>query len=297
MKNDGCGGSNARMTPEISYQSARDGYPLVARVWKPANATVRVILIHGIVSHSGWYLRSCEYLADHEIEVHALDRRGSGLSFGDRGDVHQFDQWLQDFDDYMAGLNASLPTIVLGISWGGKMAALLASRQSQKQFGKENTIVGAGLICPGIYAFQQVSWVKQWLVRTAACMGLGKQRVSIPLSDPLLFTNSSFYQDYIRDDPFTLRKITIRFAAADLELNRRVRACAEQIQIPIFLMLAGQERIVDNDRTRMFWDRVASSQKTLVEYPDAAHTLEFEQDPSSYLRDLHTSIKQLTSGR
>lgn len=78
MKNDGCGGSNARMTPEISYQSARDGYPLVARVWKPANATVRVILIHGIVSHSGWYLRSCEYLADHEIEVHALDRRGSG---------------------------------------------------------------------------------------------------------------------------------------------------------------------------------------------------------------------------
>ena len=47
------------------------------------------------------------------------------------------------------------------------------------------------------------------MVRTAACMGLGKQRVSIPLSDPLLFTNNSFYLDYIRDDPF-LRQITIR---------------------------------------------------------------------------------------
>ncbi|MFO0180366.1 MAG: serine aminopeptidase domain-containing protein, partial [bacterium] len=72
---------------------------MAARVWRQTNASVRVILIHGIVSHSGWYLRSCQHLADNAIEVHALDRRGSGLSFRDRGDSPHVDQWLQDFDD------------------------------------------------------------------------------------------------------------------------------------------------------------------------------------------------------
>jgi alpha-beta hydrolase superfamily lysophospholipase len=281
------------MAPEINYQPARDGYPMAARVWRQTNASVRVILIHGIVSHSGWYLRSCQHLADNAIEVHALDRRGSGLSFRDRGDSPHVDQWIQDFDDYLDGLSCQLPTVVLGVSWGGKLAALLAARQSINRRRNKSALAGVGLICPGIYAYQQVSLTKQWMVRMATWGGLVNQRVPIPLRDPALFTQSSFYKTYIRDDPFTLRKITVRFAVADLELNRLVRACAEQIQIPMFLMLAGQERIVDNDRTRMYWDRVASPQKAIVEYPDAAHTLEFEPDPRKYLHDLHTHIMHL----
>jgi alpha-beta hydrolase superfamily lysophospholipase len=274
------------MAPEILTKKVRDGYPLVTRVWQSTHASIRVIVIHGIVSHSGWYMRSCQYLAEQGYEVHALDRRGSGMNFQDRGDATTVFQWLDDFEDYMNGLNPTLPTVVLGISWGGKLAALLASRPSRH-------IVGSGLICPGIYAYQQVAMAKQWFIRAASKAGLGTLRVPIPLADPALFTNSSFYQTYIRDDPFTLRRVTIRFAAADLELNRMVRSCAHQIQIPMFLMLAGQERIVDNQRTLEFWNNVTSPIKELVEYPQAAHTLEFEADPSQYLNDLANCVRRL----
>ena len=108
----------------------------------------------------------------------------------------------------------------------------------------------------------------------------------IPLGDPALFTDTPRWRDYIRDDPLTLRRITLRFAQADLRLNRDARGAAGSIGCPILLMLAGRERIVDNVRTRRFFDRVAATDKTCLEYAEAAHTLEFEPDPTRYLDDL-----------
>jgi alpha-beta hydrolase superfamily lysophospholipase len=51
-------------------------------------------------------------------------------------------------------------------------------------------------------------------------------------------------------------------------------------------MLAGQDRIVDNARTRAYFDGVPSSKKRIIEYPEGHHTLEFDPDPSRYALDL-----------
>ncbi len=51
-------------------------------------------------------------------------------------------------------------------------------------------------------------------------------------------------------------------------------------------MLAGQDRIVDNTRTLEYFDRIAGREKTLISYPEAHHTLEFEPDPARYADDL-----------
>ena len=56
-------------------------------------------------------------------------------------------------------------------------------------------------------------------------------------------------------------------------------------------MLAGRDRIVDNDRTRAFVARLASADTTTIEYPEAHHTLEFEPDPGQYARDLISWIE------
>jgi alpha-beta hydrolase superfamily lysophospholipase len=50
--------------------------------------------------------------------------------------------------------------------------------------------------------------------------------------------------------------------------------------------LAGRDRIVTNRRTCAFWGRIAAAHTTLIEYPNAAHTLEFEPDPQPYFDDL-----------
>ncbi len=270
--------------PELIYQKASDGYPLAVRLWKPPHAVGRVIVVHGIVSHGGWYLRSCRFLAERHLEVHALDRRGSGLNFQERGDVSNAHRWLEDVEEYIDQLDPRLPTVLLGISWGGKLAAILSARD-------KSSLAGTGLICPGIFAHQQADSMQRFLLRAAASLGLAKRHVRIPLRDPKLFTDHPYYKVYIRDDPFTLRRITIQFANADFQLNRLARSSAMAIRRPLFLMLAGQDKIVNNERTLEFFDRVGSAQKNLIQYYAASHTLEFEADPSKYLTDLHSQVK------
>jgi acylglycerol lipase len=273
--------------PRLHYFTAADGYRFAVRVWVGPTVAGRVIVMHGIVSHGGWYLSSCRHLAAQGFEVHALDRRGSGLNMDARGDVNGYEIWLTDVESYLASLAPGIPTVLIGISWGGKLATELAKRHS-------HGLAGVAMICPGLFACQQAGLLQRSLLRFAGAAGLAGLRISIPLRDPALFTDTSNWRDYIRDDPLALRHITIRFALADLKLNGGARAAPERIHVPVLLMLAGRERIVDNLQTRDFFRRISSPDKAEIEYPRARHTLEFEPDAARYLNDLSTWVTRVT---
>ena len=44
-------------------------------------------------------------------------------------------------------------------------------------------------------------------------------------------------------------------------------------------------------------ESLASQDRTIIEYPEAHHTLEFEPDPSRYARDLIEWIERTTANR
>ena len=76
---------------KIEFYEAADGRRLAARMWDVASPPLaRVVFLHGITSHGGWYHRSGSHLASRDFEVHFLDRRGSGLNADQPGDV---DRW------------------------------------------------------------------------------------------------------------------------------------------------------------------------------------------------------------
>src|SRR5688500_158432 len=102
----------------IARYDCPDGYRCAVRIWKADAPLARAVLLHGIVSHGGWYSASCRRLAEAGIEVHFLDRRGSGLNAAGRGDVDRYETWLDDVEGYLAGLPADSPRLLLGISWG-----------------------------------------------------------------------------------------------------------------------------------------------------------------------------------
>jgi alpha-beta hydrolase superfamily lysophospholipase len=264
--------------PEIRYFTAADGYRFAVRVWDRPAAAGRVLVIHGIVSHGGWYLRSCRYLAEHGFEVHALDRRGSGLNLAARGDVPDCETWLTDVESYLASLAPGVPTILSGISWGGKVVAELAARNLPD-------VAGVAMTCPGVFACIEANLAQRSLLRAAGLAGLNGLRIAVPLRDPALITDTPRWRDYMRDDPLKVRRITIRLALADLKLTEFARAAPEHIRVPALLVLAGRERIVDNTRTLDWFRRFRSPDKTQITYPAAGHTVEFEPDPSAYLRD------------
>jgi alpha-beta hydrolase superfamily lysophospholipase len=281
--------------PGIDFYTAGDGRRLAARVWRTAQSPrARVVFLHGITSHGGWYEQIARHLAGAGFQVQFLDRRGSGLNANQPGDVDDWRTWIDDVAGWLgrvvnAGATGSqrcrLPTILCGISWGGKLAAAVARRHA-------GWVDGLALACPGIYSPYLPGVFRRAVLAAPAPRGLQNRRVRVPLRHPELFTGTAHWRDFIEHDPLALRSVTWRFAQEDRRLTRYARAAASFLHLPVLLMLAGRDRIVDNRRTREFFGQIPGNAKTLIEYPGAGHTLEFERDPSAYFADFSRWIER-----
>ncbi len=275
--------------PQIEFYSACDGRRLASRVWRTDGLPqARAVFLHGITSHGGWYDQAAKHLIRKGFDVHFLDRRGSGLNPLEIGDVDDWRTWLSDVASYLNHMveptatrsqPSRMPTILCGISWGGKLAAAIARRYAA-------LVDALVLICPGIYSPFMPRPFKRAILAARAPQRLQDRRLHIPLNRSDLFTDTLYWQEFIDRDPLALRRITWRFAQQDQRLTRFARASATFLHLPLLMILAGADRIVDNDRTRRFFGQSPTRRKTLIEYGGAGHTLEFERDPSTYFEDL-----------
>jgi acylglycerol lipase len=266
--------------PRIGFYSAHDGRRLAVRVWNGIDPPrARVVMLHGITSHGGWYERSCAHLNECGFEVHFLDRRGSGLNAEGRGDVDRHETWIDDVTTYLDTLGRERPVVLAGISWGGKLAAAVARRQP-------GLIQGLALITPGLYSQFEPNLLQRLALRIPVRERMQNRRLEIPLQPATLFSETPAWRKYVDQDPLSLREVTFRFVQNDNRLTRYAKQSASYIHTPTLMMLAGRDRIVTNSRCRAYLGRVRAAHKVLIEYPNAVHTLEFETDPSRYFADL-----------
>lgn len=264
----------------IGAYRTSDGYTLYYRTWPTAQPKARLIILHGIRSHGGWYYRSCELLARAGYEVHFLDRRGAGLHTAKRGDAPGFRRLLDDVIEFATEQrrkNAWLPTVVVGISWGGKLAAALPYR-------KPWLVDGVALLCPGLKPLIQPPLAQRLRIALARMLRPSKY-FPIPLNEPELFTDSPSAQQFIDEDRFGLKLATARFLFASFGLDVYLRRAVKGLTVPTLLMLAGRDKIINNAKTREFM-LGAGREVQVIDYPEAAHTLEFEADGHPYLNDL-----------
>lgn len=185
---------------------------------------------------------------------------------------------------YLKRIRGAQPVVLCGISWGGKLAAAVARREP-------GLMCGLALICPGLYSPHEPGLLKRMALAVPAPARLRQWRVRIPLRRPALFTDTPAWREFIERDPLALRDITWRSAREDRRLTRFARQAAPLLHMPLLLMLAGRDQIVNNRSTVAFFRNTAAVKRTLIEYPNAAHTLEFEPDPVvPYFEDLSAWI-------
>jgi alpha-beta hydrolase superfamily lysophospholipase len=267
---------------------ASDGYLLQYRHWPAATSTPRahIVALHGIQSHSGWYTYSSTRLAQAGYEVYFLDRRGSGLNPLDRGHVLHEDrlindvvQFLLDLEHRRAQAGITAPVILMGVSWGGKLATAVALR-------RPDLCSALALLYPGIYSRARPSWWQRASLQWAEFVGWGRGLLPIPLNDPELFTNESRWQEFIHRDELALVRVSISFLLANFRLTDEIDDRIDALSLPTLLMLAGRDDIIDNETTKERLAAPSHPERTLIEYPAARHTLEFEPDPEPFIADL-----------
>jgi acylglycerol lipase len=259
-----------------------DGYPLHVTTWPVLEkARGHVVVLHGVQSHGGWYHRLGRSLASAGYAASFPDRRGSGANVIDRGHTRSAQRLNLDLVEWLRAVRAEHPTgpVVLGgISWGAKLAMITTARHPA-------LVDGLALICPGLHPRVDVTRRERLGVAWAFFTNRRKT-FPIPLSDPALFTANPEGRAFIAADSLSLRQGTAGLMAASFIIDRLVSWAPARVHQPVLLMLAGQDRIVDNAKTLAYFQRVASADKEVIEYPECHHTLEFEPDPSRYALDL-----------
>ncbi|MDR3618129.1 MAG: alpha/beta fold hydrolase [Paludisphaera borealis] len=261
---------------------ASDGYELQIAVW-PAVGEVKgqVVVLHGVQSHSGWYHQLGETLARAGYTASFPNRRGSGPNQQDRGHAPSGGRLVNDVAEWIDRLKTespALPVALAGISWGGKVAVLTSVRRPE-------LVDALALVCPGLEPQVGVSLAVKLRIAGAAIFNRRKT-FPIPLADPALFTDNVEKQEFIRNDPLSLREGTAGLMAASFFIDRMIKRAPRRLHQPALLMLAGRDRIVDNARTLAYFERLASTDRRVIDYPDGCHTLEFDPDPTRYARDL-----------
>lgn len=264
----------------IEEFTASDGYKFRYRKYSSEQEPrANIVYLHGIQSHSGWYEYSCTKVADAGYCVSFLDRRGSGMNNENRGDAPGFRRLIDDIAEFLYPLKTtSIPVILLAVSWGGKLAAALQKRHP----GLTDALA---LLCPGICPKVRPSLLTRLTILWSRIRKPTKY-FEIPLNDPTLFTANPRWLEFLENDPLSLKRGTARLLLESARLDAYLRFVPKWIQIPVLLMLTGKDRIIDNQRTRRYVERFATKDKTIIEYPDSHHTLEFEHEPDVFIKDL-----------
>jgi acylglycerol lipase len=287
--------------PRIHRFITSDGAVHFYRVWSPHPPQPqrgRVLALHGIQSHSGWYSQTARVLAAAGFEVCWLDRRGSGMNESDRGHAPHAERLLHDVVQFRSHLERReprpTPTILLAVSWGAKVATALAARQSSSSHAPW---AGLALLYPGLFPKIGPRFDQRIRLALARFLGILKKPVRIPLDDPALFTRDPTWQTFIRHDPLALQTVTSGLLLAGQDLDRIVATDSARITLPCLLMLAGGDPIIDNTATLDWFRGLRSLQKIGHTYPAARHTLEFEPEFGEVARDLVQWAVQVTAPR
>ncbi|MCB9853243.1 MAG: alpha/beta fold hydrolase [Phycisphaerales bacterium] len=259
-----------------------DGYEIRLRWWAAAGDAPKrgvVLYFHGIQSHGGWYEASGAALSAAGFDVCMPDRRGSGLNAAPRGHCVSVEQTASDAEAllrYACEASEFNAAHLFGVSWGGKQGVWLAQAMPDR-------VASITLACPGL--FPKVDLTTTDKFRVAMAMVNDRDKLfDIPLNSASYFTDNPERIRFVDEDPIKLTQVSASFLLASRQLDKRLRKFdRSSYRGPVHLMLAGKERVIDNARTRAWFDALPSEMKRLSEFPEASHTIEFEQDPSAFL--------------
>ncbi len=239
-----------------------------------------VLLIHGLIEHSGRHADTALELVRHGFSVHAMDLRGHGRSAGPRCDVRSFEQYLLDLDVFFARASPQVgdrPLFVLGNSMGGLLVTLWAILRGPPISG---LVLSGPLLALADGLFPRL---RHWVAVTAA-VAPGLRVARIPF-DWLVREPQAV--DRLRSDPLMFHGcFTVRVAAEILRAMKKVSEQATALSVPLLILHGGQDRICSPAGSRALYANAGCTDRVFHLYEGFYHEVFDEPRRDRVLADL-----------
>ena len=263
------------MKESLGQYPTRDRKMLHFRKWCVSGDII--IYLHGIESNSGWFSAFASQLAERGFSLYGIDRRGSGLNHEDRGDIKDYNIFLDDIEDavnFVKSENPGKKIYLMGICWG----AFLAVNYALKRHTAPDGII---LLSPAIYRkvdLRPIVKIAGW----ASSIVYPKGYFKIPINDRM-FTDNERYRSFIRSDKMRLRSLTCRFFKEILRMENDFASSANELFLPVLVLLAGHDEIVDNAQVKRWFNVLPIEEKMIETFTDFHHVMPFEEDVTPLL--------------
>ncbi len=231
---------------------------------------LHLLISHGFGEHSGWWHHVGCALRDCGMSAYLFDHYHHGRSDGPPADV-------ADFGDLVAGLRTALqscvasggietaPVVLLGHS-NGALIALLALRSPIAE-----RVAGVVLASPFL---EMPRWVAMRGTLLAHLLAAISPSLALPaVARPHRLTgNRAIWPQYDKD-PLRHKRISARFFLAMRRALDQAREVAHLDGLPLLLLAAGNERVVDAHATEQWFGRLRAVDKQIRVYPGLRHEL------------------------
>ena len=260
------------------------GLKIFVRSWRPAGTPRGVVaIVHGVKSHSGYYLWAAEQFVANGLAVYAVDLHGRGQSDGDRFYLEKFDDYLTDVDALVKlakSREPGLPVFLLGHSAGGVISSV---------YTLEHQAELAGFICES-FAFQV------YAPDFALAVVKGLSHLA-PHAHVLYLKNEDFSRDprvvqAMNDDPLIAHEAQPTRTVAELvRADERLKREFPLITLPVLILHGTADKVTKPGGSQLFYDTAGSVDKTLKLYEGHAHDLLNDVDKEVVMADIQGWIE------
>ena len=265
-----------------------DGADIFIRDWlnddhSTVNSKRSIVILHGLGEHCGRYLHVAEFLNSCGFFVRTFDQRGHGQSSGARADVADSLTLINDATVLIRDFSQRFHTVPLlfGHSMGGLFAARIATA---------SLIPLRGLILSSPALALRLSKLDRLMLKLmtaiAPHLAISNNVSSSHLShDPMV--NAAY-----DSDPLVHKKITASLLKGMLATIDFVQGHASSLPIPVLLLVAENDRLVDPQGSHDFFNAVPKNYRAGHFYPDFYHELFNEVDASKVFIDLKNWLSE-----
>lgn len=260
---------------ELREIVASDGHRVPYRRWRPSTTpTGTVVLLNGIMSHSGWFFPLVDPLTDAGLVVVGADRRGSGTDDVQRGDAPSAKAIIDDALAVIEAERVDGPLVLVGWCWGSVLALNLLRPLGDR-------LAGLVMVAPGLFPSAAVSEAAARHEAVAHEAAPDDAAILTPIADTM-FTSGPYLEGFIRRDARRLLHITPRFRGLMTNLSMGALARLRRIEVPLLVLLADGDEATDNDAVRAALGAVDPS-RVEIRAITSGHAMQF--DVPSFVTD------------
>jgi alpha-beta hydrolase superfamily lysophospholipase len=241
-----------------------------------------IMIVHGLCEHSGRYHEVAARFNAFGYTVYRFDNRGHGRSGGERGYVNDFNEFIDDAEKVVARAkqeNPGLPVFMLGHSMGGFIAASHGVKYPGRLSGQILSGAASG-IQPMLAGLEGVDFSAK------AREPIANALVDLVSRDPQVV---SAY----RNDPLNLKEFSTQLMSEVLIRGARwLMNHYAAYTYPCLVLHGGADQIVTPETSKIFYEKIASTDKELKIYDGLFHEILNEPEKDIVLEDIHRWLEK-----